>query len=153
MSPVKQLTYYSVERNHCISSPMKTNMNRLNMRDHVKGRLDFDTSDCEPDQGNRLPDDISVLKSDKDGDIFDLDLPNFDVLGVDFSFSELLGDFDPDGDFSSQPAVDSSPSSHSGYNGSAYYKYYINIMFLFNIYLVLFSSCDILVLCLWQFPW
>ncbi|KAI8560628.1 hypothetical protein RHMOL_Rhmol04G0273000 [Rhododendron molle] len=113
VSPVKHLTYYSIERNRCIStsSPVKP---RHNMRDHVKGRLDFDSSNTLMNSANPNSDGSSVSESDKEGDMFDLDLPNLDFLGGDFSLSELLVDFNFDGDFSCQPAMDTFSNSHSG---------------------------------------
>ncbi|KAL6998386.1 hypothetical protein U1Q18_008512 [Sarracenia purpurea var. burkii] len=116
VSPVKQLTYYSIERNHCISSssPLKANLKRQNKRDHVKGRLDFGGSDNQMNSEKQVPDGFEVSESDKEGDIFDLDLPNFDALGVDFTLGELLVDFNLDGEFSSQPNMDFFTSSHSG---------------------------------------
>ncbi|KAF5953682.1 hypothetical protein HYC85_006538 [Camellia sinensis] len=116
VSPVKQLTYYSIERNHCFSSssPVKTNLNRLNKRDHVKGRLDFDGSDTPKNSWKPIPDGISLSDSNKEGEIFDLDLPNLDAFGIDFSLSELLVDFDLGGEFSCSSLLDSSPNSHSG---------------------------------------
>lgn len=113
VSPVKQLTYYSIERNRCVStsSPVK---GRHNIRDHVKGRLDFDSSNTLMNSGKPNSDGSSVSESDKEGDIFDLDLPNLDILGGDFSLGDLLVDFNFDGDFSGQPAVDTFSNSHSG---------------------------------------
>ncbi|KAE9455540.1 hypothetical protein C3L33_12527, partial [Rhododendron williamsianum] len=85
-----------------------------NMRDHVKGRLDFDSSNTLMNSANPNSDGSSVSESDKEGDMFDLDLPNLDFLGGDFSLSELLVDFNFDGDFSCQPAMDTFSNSHSG---------------------------------------
>ncbi|PSS09840.1 hypothetical protein CEY00_Acc16824 [Actinidia chinensis var. chinensis] len=116
VSPAKQLTYLSVERNHCISvsSPVKANLKRHNKRDHVKGRLDFDGSGARTNSGPPNPDSITVSESGKEEDIFDLDLSTLDALGADFSLGELLVDFNFDGEFSCQPDMDSFPNSHSG---------------------------------------
>ncbi|KAK4342807.1 hypothetical protein RND71_038623 [Anisodus tanguticus] len=60
---------------------------------------------------------ISTSESEKEGDIFYLDLPNLDALGVDFNLSEQLFDFDLDGegiDYSCQETLHSSPDSFSG---------------------------------------
>ncbi|GFZ02241.1 hypothetical protein Acr_15g0008490 [Actinidia rufa] len=116
VSPAKQLTYLSVERNHCISvsSPVKTNLKRHNKRDHVKGRLDFDGSGVRTNLGPPNPDSITVSESGKEEDIFDLDLSTLDALGADFSLGELLVDFNFDGEYSCQPDMDSFPNSHSG---------------------------------------
>ncbi|XP_042053262.1 uncharacterized protein LOC121798360 isoform X1 [Salvia splendens] len=45
VSPNKQISYYSIERNHVTCSPIKSNLKRSNMKDHVKGRLDFGSSE------------------------------------------------------------------------------------------------------------
>lgn len=121
VTPTKQIAHYSIERNQCVStsSPVKTNFKRSVKRDQVKGRLDFDVSDIPsssevPQVSHR----VSTSDSEKEGDIFDLDLPNFDLLGENFSLSELLYHFDIDGqviDHSSQDKLDFSPDSFSGY--------------------------------------
>ncbi|MCL7029764.1 hypothetical protein MKW94_025730 [Papaver nudicaule] len=89
-SPFKHISYYSVERkSHYISSPNKTPVKRLSKREHVKGRLDFDSSNVttslEPS-----PAEVSTSGTDGEGDMFDMDVPNFDIFGADFSLSELL---------------------------------------------------------------
>ncbi|XP_019162503.1 PREDICTED: uncharacterized protein LOC109158997 isoform X2 [Ipomoea nil] len=97
VSPSKQMGYYSIERNHCIStlSPVKTNLKPAK-RDHVKGRLDFDTSDM-PSCSNALSVGGASTSESDEGEMFDLDLATFDALGADFNLSELLVDFDLDG--------------------------------------------------------
>ncbi|KAL3357912.1 hypothetical protein AABB24_015169, partial [Solanum stoloniferum] len=120
VSPSKQI-FYSIETNHCISttSPVKTNMKRSIRRDQVKSRLDFGASDNIPCNSEMAvgPDMTSTSESEKEGDIFDIDLPSLDALGVGFNLSELLYDFDLDGegiDHSCQPTFHSSPDSFSG---------------------------------------
>ncbi|KAK9697429.1 hypothetical protein RND81_08G037000 [Saponaria officinalis] len=82
--------HYSIERNECtFSSPAK----RQSKRDHVKGRLDFDSSDVPSSLENVSGDGTSTSESEKEGDTFDLELPNFDAFGPDFSLTELLTDF------------------------------------------------------------
>ncbi|KAH9623383.1 hypothetical protein KSS87_011091 [Heliosperma pusillum] len=91
VSPSKR---YSIERNECtFSSPVKVNSKRPSKRDHVKGRLDFNTSDVPSSLENVSGDGSTASESEKEGETFDLDLPNFDVFGPDFSLSELLTDF------------------------------------------------------------
>ncbi|XP_009626216.1 cell wall protein RBR3-like isoform X1 [Nicotiana tomentosiformis] len=120
VTPTKQIAYYSIERNHCVSasSPVKANLKRPVKRDQVKGRLNFDASDIpSSSEMPQIPDMISTSESEKEGDIFDLDFPNLDALGANFSFSELLRDFDIDGqgiDYSCQDKLDFSPYSFSG---------------------------------------
>ncbi|CAH9130580.1 unnamed protein product [Cuscuta epithymum] len=112
VSPSKQPGYYSIERNQCIStlSPVKTNMKPI-MRDHVKGRLDFDASDVPSCSTMVLSTPGGTSTSESDGEIFDLDL---DALGMDFNLSELLGDFDlgVEGNYCS-PQPDKSSSSEA----------------------------------------
>lgn len=47
ISPIKQITSYTMDMSHCISfsSPVKSNLKTSNKRDHVKGRLNFDDTD------------------------------------------------------------------------------------------------------------
>ncbi|KAA8516340.1 hypothetical protein F0562_016633 [Nyssa sinensis] len=123
VSPAKQIAYYSIERNQCISSssPVKTNLKRLGKRDHVKGRLDFGGSDMPTDSEKQLADGLLESQSNKE-DHFDFDLPNLDALGMDFSLSEFLVDFDLGGegiDYSCQPALGSSDSLSGSPNESA----------------------------------
>lgn len=95
---------YSMERNHCFtttSSPVKRQASSVK-RDHVKGRLDFDGSDASINLDSYNPtvasdqdhDHVSASESDKDVDLFDIDLPSLDVIGSDFSFTDMLRDFD-----------------------------------------------------------
>ncbi|KAK9920500.1 hypothetical protein M0R45_029055 [Rubus argutus] len=129
---------YTVETNHCISSsPAKTNSRMLSRREHVKGRLNFDCSDAPMGLDKPITDeisadkpmtdvilthkpitdDISTSESEKEVDIFDMDMPNFEALGVDFSFTEMLGEFDLDyGElgFTCQPSLGASMGTVSG---------------------------------------
>ncbi|KAI3447743.1 hypothetical protein Pfo_004408 [Paulownia fortunei] len=121
VSPTKQIgvAYYSIEKNHCIStcSPVKTNWKRSNMKDHVKGRLDFGASDMPMTPENQTPDGTSTSESEKNGDILDMDFPNLDALGLDFNLSEFLVDLDIEGQgmgLSSQQVLGSSATSHTG---------------------------------------
>ncbi|KAK6943558.1 hypothetical protein RJ641_024660 [Dillenia turbinata] len=92
VSPCRQKAYY-MERNHCVSSPVK--MKRLSKRDHVKGRLNFDGSDAPTTLVNHTSGGNSTSVSDN-GEIFDMDFPNLDLFSPDFSIADLLGDFDID---------------------------------------------------------
>lgn len=96
-------------------------MKRSIRRDQVKSRLDFGASDNIPCNSEMAagPDMTSTSESEKEGDIFDMDLSSLDALGVGFNLSELLYDFDLDGDgidHSCQPTLHSSPDSFSGYS-------------------------------------
>lgn len=122
VSPYKQMAFYTVERNHCISSssPVKTSLKRLNKRDHVKGRLDFDGSDVAMNMDKPITNEISTSESEKEADFFDMDLPNLDAFGPNFSFSELLVDLDLDCEgigYPCQPNLDACASldNISGY--------------------------------------
>ncbi|GKC97786.1 hypothetical protein Tco_1168061 [Tanacetum coccineum] len=99
VSPMKQVSYYSIERNHCISSPMKpTTSKRFST---AKGRLDFDGSEMTASDiptsdiptSDILTSDENTTGSPSEDDAFDFDLPNLDCL-ADFNLTELLGDFD-----------------------------------------------------------
>jgi len=73
-------------------------LKRQTKREHVKGRLDFDGSESDMpiclDNTAASGDGSSTSESEKEGDIFDLDLPNFDhAFGPDFCLTELLTDF------------------------------------------------------------
>ncbi|KAK6120301.1 hypothetical protein DH2020_045992 [Rehmannia glutinosa] len=116
VSPNKQISYYSIEKNHISTcSPLKTNMKSSSVKDHVKGRLDFDASEMPMITENQTPDGNSTSESNE-GDILGLDFPNLDALGLDFNLSEFLIDFDVGGDglgLSSNQVLDSSPECHS----------------------------------------
>lgn len=131
VSPFKQMAYY-MEKNQCIStsSPSKTNTKRQTTRDHVKGRLDFDDSDAlmNSQSGNQIIDQTSTSESEKEIDIFDIDLPNFDAIGADFSFTEMLGAFDFECEemgYSCQPAVGASAETVSGYSLASKFCFFI----------------------------
>ncbi|CAI0471213.1 unnamed protein product, partial [Linum tenue] len=88
VSPCKHISY-TVERNRCITSPLKPGFKRSGKRDCVKGRLDFGGSD---EIMPRVDEEASTPESDKDENVFGLDLP--DIFGPNFSFSDLMSDLD-----------------------------------------------------------
>ncbi|GLT92643.1 hypothetical protein SLE2022_104700 [Rubroshorea leprosula] len=96
LTPLKQMTCYTIERSHCISScsPAKTNLKRQGRRDHVKGRLDFGGSDVTGNLDQPIANDIITSDPEKQADYFDIDFPSLDAFAENFSFSELLLDFD-----------------------------------------------------------
>lgn len=115
VSPAKQMAY--IERRHCIS-PLKADSDKVSKREHVRSRLDFDGSDAPDSLEKALPNEMSTSESEKELDIFDIDFPNFDALGMDFSFTEMLGDLDLhcEGiDFSCHPTSSPSKDNASGY--------------------------------------
>ncbi|KAL5198254.1 hypothetical protein ABZP36_001766 [Zizania latifolia] len=100
VSPLKGAAYYAVERSYHVSSPMKSSVQKSSKREHVKGKLDFSSSDARPCSHEQICDKASTSTStssqeDKQDD-FDIDFTNFDIFDGDFSFSELLVDFDLD---------------------------------------------------------
>ncbi|KAI9080096.1 hypothetical protein K1719_037912 [Acacia pycnantha] len=114
VSPAKQMAY--IERRHCIS-PLKPESERTSKREHVRSRLDFDGSDM-PESLDRplLSNDMSASESDKEIDISDI-FPNLDAWGMDFSFTEMLGELDLhcEGiDFSCHPTLNLSEDNASG---------------------------------------
>ncbi|KAL3640702.1 hypothetical protein CASFOL_015670 [Castilleja foliolosa] len=116
VSPHKQISYYSIERNHVSTcSPVKSNTMSSSSKDHVKGRLDFGTCEMPTITENQSPNSNSTSESEG-GDIFDLDFPNLDALGSDFNLSEFLIDLDMENDglgLSSNQVLDSSSDCHS----------------------------------------
>ncbi|XP_010515920.1 PREDICTED: uncharacterized protein LOC104791678 [Camelina sativa] len=97
ISPLKQITSYSMERSHLISSssPVKSNLKMSNKRDHVKGKLNFDDADTQMCLEAPATEDLvsaSTSGSEPEVDLFDMDFSNF--LGENYSLSELLVDFD-----------------------------------------------------------
>ncbi|KAK4800415.1 hypothetical protein SAY86_020902 [Trapa natans] len=89
MSPFKKI----IERGKCISS--------LSPAKRAKGRLYF--NDTVPDVltrvKNEVVDNASTSESEKEIDIYDMDFPNLEMFGTDFSlFSELFVDLDLDGE-------------------------------------------------------
>ncbi|WCJ28396.1 hypothetical protein M5689_010096 [Euphorbia peplus] len=124
VSPCKHVTY-TMERNQCISSssPVKTTFKRFSKRENVKGRLDFDGTDVTNSFVAPIIDEISTSESDKEADMFDIDLDNLEAFGA--SFSELLVDLDlefqgldcPCEPTLEMPAATSSGSSHESRDG------------------------------------
>ncbi|KAK4858484.1 hypothetical protein QYF36_017157 [Acer negundo] len=84
----------------------------------VKGRRDFDGSDVAVNSDKPIVNEISTSESEIEADIFDMDLPNLDAFGVNFSFSKLLVDFDLDCeglDYSCHQTFGASMDNVSGY--------------------------------------
>ncbi|KAL2336964.1 hypothetical protein Fmac_011410 [Flemingia macrophylla] len=114
VSPAKQMAY--IEMSRCFS-PVKTNSEKVNKRDHVRSRLNFDASDVPENLDKPLANDISTSESEKELDIFGIDFPNFDALEMDFSFTEMLTDLDfscEGMEFSCHPTSSSSIDNASG---------------------------------------
>ena len=115
VSPAKQMAY--IEMSHCIS-PVKTGSDKVSKRDHVRSRLDFDASDMPESLDKPLTNEVSTSESEKELDMFDIDFPNFDALGIDFSFTDMLNDLEIpcEGiDFSCHPTSSPSMENASGY--------------------------------------
>ncbi|XP_010509245.1 PREDICTED: uncharacterized protein LOC104785683 [Camelina sativa] len=99
VSPLKEIGSYTVERSHMVSSfsPVKSNLKMSTKRDHVKGRLNFDDTEATMHLDAPVTADMvstSSSGSEAEADLFDIDFSNIDLLSEDFSFSELLVDFD-----------------------------------------------------------
>jgi hypothetical protein len=95
VSPLKGGAYYSIERSyHHVSSPLKSTTHMSSKREHVNGKLNFDTSDARPGSNEQICDQIASTSSD--GGDFEIDFTNLDIFDADFSFSELLLDLDLD---------------------------------------------------------
>ncbi|KAF8698947.1 hypothetical protein HU200_034773 [Digitaria exilis] len=98
VSPLKGGAYYaSVERSYHVSSPLKSATHKSTKREHVKGKLNFDTTDSRPGPNDLQIGDKASTSSDEDKqDDFDIDFTNLDIFDGEFSFSELLLDLDLD---------------------------------------------------------
>ncbi|XP_026659246.1 uncharacterized protein LOC103704085 isoform X2 [Phoenix dactylifera] len=99
VSPLKGTGYYAVERSYHMTSPYKSSPKKLSKREHVKGKLDFEEPDVPVPINSEKTVAANSSTSSTDAELpgsFDLDLPDFDILDGDFSFSELLADMDID---------------------------------------------------------
>ncbi|CAN6209074.1 unnamed protein product [Urochloa humidicola] len=95
VSPLKGGAYYAVERSYHVSSPLKSTTHKSTKREHVKGKLNFDTTDSRPAPNEQRICDKASTSSDEDKqDDFDIDFTS--LFDGDFSFSELLLDLDLD---------------------------------------------------------
>ncbi|GER54403.1 CBS domain-containing protein [Striga asiatica] len=115
VSPNKQISYYSIEKNQITCSPLKANTkggSSTKKDHHVRGRLDFGTSEMPMITENLSPN-ATLTSESEGGDILDLDL---DALGLDFNLSEFLIDLDMSSEglgLPSNQGLDSSPDCHS----------------------------------------
>ncbi|XP_008798942.2 uncharacterized protein LOC103713708 [Phoenix dactylifera] len=124
VSPVKGMSYYDVERSYHITAPYKSSPEKLSKREHVKGKLDFDEPDVHVPMSSEkasVGDSSTSSNEAEAAGSFDFDLPDFDMLDRDFSFSELLADIDIDFEEipSCQPAstlADSIPGPENNVN-------------------------------------
>ncbi|KZV51666.1 hypothetical protein F511_32018 [Dorcoceras hygrometricum] len=119
VTPTKQIGYYSIEKNHCITtcSPVNANVKNFTVKDHVKGKLDFGVPELPMIPEHQTPEGTSTSESDMDANFLDLDFSNLEAFGLDFNFSEFLAGCDIEGEglgLSSQQVTDSSPDSHTG---------------------------------------
>ncbi|KAF0931502.1 hypothetical protein E2562_004620 [Oryza meyeriana var. granulata] len=97
VSPLKgAAAYYAVERSYHVSSPLKSSAHKSSKREHVKGKLDFGTSDAMPCSHEQICNQSSSSSEGEKQDEFDIDFTNFDIFDGEFSFSELLVDLDLD---------------------------------------------------------
>ncbi|ONK67684.1 uncharacterized protein A4U43_C05F2660 [Asparagus officinalis] len=95
ISPLKQKGYFSVERSYQVSaSPLKPSPEKVNKRDHVKGRLDFDEASAPQSSEEQAATESSPSTDGEAAGSFDFDLPDFDFFDGDFT--KLLCDIDLD---------------------------------------------------------
>lgn len=95
VSPLKGSAYYAVERSYHLSSPLKPTARSSPLKPTTR-KLNFDCTELGPCE--QICDKASASASsdeDKQYD-FDMDFTNFDICDGEFSFSELLLDFDLD---------------------------------------------------------
>ncbi|KAL6647611.1 hypothetical protein ACP70R_015048 [Stipagrostis hirtigluma subsp. patula] len=95
VSPLKGGAYYAVERSYHVSSPLKSATHKSSKREHVKGKLNFDSTDERPGSSEQICEASTSSYGDTQDD-FDIDFTNLDIFDGEFSFSELLVDFDLD---------------------------------------------------------
>ncbi|XP_068636201.1 uncharacterized protein [Aristolochia californica] len=80
----------------------------------IKGRLDFNDVNEFITAERSVEAESRTIGNIEDVEMFDIDFPNFDVLGNDFSLSELLVDIDFDTEsVGSQPLQEMNPSACS----------------------------------------
>ncbi|KAG9453255.1 hypothetical protein H6P81_006159 [Aristolochia fimbriata] len=86
----------------------------------IKGRLDFNDANEFINSGRPCELENRAIENIDDIGMFDIDFSNFDVLGNDFSLSELLVDIDFDTEGDTSPAARSldRPIEQSGNSGS-----------------------------------
>ncbi|KAL9374272.1 hypothetical protein Peur_033892 [Populus x canadensis] len=88
--------------------------------ERVTGRLDFDGSDAAVNMDESVDNELSASESDREGGIVDLDLPNLDMFGANFSFSELLIDLDLDCEGNACPCLPALAASADTISGSSH---------------------------------
>ncbi|OQU89807.1 uncharacterized protein PB18E9.04c isoform X1 [Sorghum bicolor] len=102
VSPLKGSTYYAVERSYHVSSPLKPTIRSSPLKPTTCSsplkpttrKLDFDCT--EPGPSDQIYDKTSTSSDEDKQYDFDIDFTNFDICDGEFSFSELLLDFDLD---------------------------------------------------------
>lgn len=123
-SPFKCTNCYSTDGRHSVLCSPKSSQKRLNKREHIKGRLDF--NDLNRPMALENVNVSSLDTVDEMSEIFDIDLSTFDALGTDFSLSELL-DIDLEGEETCpsfqqpvDPSIDlNTGSKHESGNGGS----------------------------------
>uniref|UniRef100_A0A0A9CPZ1 Uncharacterized protein n=1 Tax=Arundo donax TaxID=35708 RepID=A0A0A9CPZ1_ARUDO len=96
VSPLKGGAYYAVERSYHVSSPLKSTTHKSSKREHVKGKLNFDSTDATPGPTEQIYEKASTSSDGDKQDDFEIDFTNLDIFDGEFSFSQLLLDFDLD---------------------------------------------------------
>ncbi|XP_062190561.1 uncharacterized protein LOC133893537 [Phragmites australis] len=96
VSPLKGGAYYAVERSYHVSSPLKSTTHKSSKREHVKGKLNFDSTDAGQGSNEQICEKASTSSDGDKQDDFEIDFTNLDIFDGDFSVSELLLDFDLD---------------------------------------------------------
>jgi len=62
----------------------------ISKKGHVRSRWNFDAADVPGSLDNPLSNGISSSKSEKELDIFDIDFPKFDALGMNLARHRIL---------------------------------------------------------------
>lgn len=116
VSPLKGSTYYAVERSYHVSSPLKP----------TTRKLDFDCT--EPGPSDQICDKISTSSDEDKQYDFDIDFTNFDICDGEFSFSELLLDFDLDNEGVLNPSTSAEVQRYS------IPVFFLSVVFLFLVF-------------------
>ena len=110
VSPLKGSAYYAVERSYHVSSPLKPTTRSSPLKP-TTCKLDFDCT--EPGPSDQICDKISSSSDEDKQYDFDIDFTNFDICDGEFSFSELLLDFDLDNEGVLNPSTSAEVQRYS----------------------------------------
>jgi hypothetical protein len=134
VSPLKGSTYYAVERSYHVSSPLKPTIHSSPLKSTTRSsplkpttrKLDFDCT--EPGSSDQICDKISTSSDEDKQYDFDIDFTHFDICDGEFSFSELLLDFDLDNEGVLNPSTSAEVQKYS------IPVFFLSVVFLFLVF-------------------